>query len=757
MALPKEGIQHIDETVHVRLHKIRTVPRIADAAAASGARSPLTRPSFEPIKPTDERLVCLCCRIHPLIRDSSSIQSVPFHIEWVRDMTRNCTKTKRFVAAMTVPVSCVLLSGAFAFDVSRLIRRDMSQPFQTDAPAPMPSTGGDTSVDVGNTLSAIFMVAMCVRLMIAPILAISAKLLHRALGNVLKGGFSWQHLHLNGGYQQEIATSMLAIEGLNGAQSADSGQPQVNPNGPNGTKEEEFGSDITEGTNNGAVKNFVLEMLYSGTSSIVLTAKNRLKAAAKKVLGLQDIPEDSRNNISAGKAEYANRESNEGHWCQDPVNMKMPIASGLPATGEYDEQMSLGRVLFQCQCGQEEGVGETTENCAAHRHDCHVVNDQLREKIARVWTKIWSQYNTFSKSGDLRIAIDEIRSDKNFEAMDQWLTEWRNCWEEPSDGSKDLSKMKRMLDACKKEHPSRWGPAKTKLELPIWVLNRDGEGVLVFSEHLLSTILPRYGHKTTVEEVAYLSAKGWCSDKRYYRPIAYYFWAASAVVLRTTIALASSIGDIRVLAAISFGVVTLWLGMAKNAFDLDAVAIVTGRKKEGCILASAGGSKVTAAILAKWNANISKESLDFLTSFHTEAAGAPGNRAMDFDTFQRAGGLMIDSDDSTLAILPGLKDLKIRRVTLNDDNMYHIGGRALKAAQYKAKDIVSHSTCLVGMRMPPDMPQPSHQSWKPRNDQGPTQKDPTIESGPHQVINPGPQDLTIRVRIDISPEEHEDD
>ena len=116
---------------------------------------------------------------------------------------------------------------------------------------------------------------------------------------------------------------------------------------------------------------------------------------------------------------------------------------------------------------------------------------------------------------------------------------------------------------------------------------------------------------------------------------------------------------------------------------------------------------MTAAILAKWNANISKESFGFLTSFHTRATGAPGYRAMDFDTFQQAGGLMIDSDDSTLAILPGLKDLKIRKVRLNDDNMYHICGSELKSAEYKAKDIVSHSPCLIGM--PSVVPQSSSQ------------------------------------------------
>lgn len=72
---------------------------------------------------------------------------------------------------------------------------------------------------------------------------------------------------------------------------------------------------------------------------------------------------------------------------------------------------------------------------------------------------------------------------------------------------------------------------------------------------------------------------------------------------------------------------------------MDALAIATGKVKEGCILKSAGGDQVTANILAKWNANIAKENCEWLNRFHTVRAGVDTavNQAMDFTTFRKVG------------------------------------------------------------------------------------------------------------------------
>ena len=90
---------------------------------------------------------------------------------------------------------------------------------------------------------------------------------------------------------------------------------------------------------------------------------------------------------------------------------------------------------------------------------------------------------------------------------------------------------------------------------------------------------------------------------------------------------------------------------------------------------------------------MAKESLEWLNSVHTERTQTAGVRAMDFDTFQRAGGLMIGD----LAIMPRARDLRVRRMK-RQNNFYHLGGRE-EGKDVPARKIVSHSPCLVGVRM----------------------------------------------------------
>lgn len=180
-------------------------------------------------------------------------------------------------------------------------------------------------------------------------------------------------------------------------------------------------------------------------------------------------------------------------------------------------------------------------------------------------------YNEYFCSGDLRLGIQLVM--ENDPHLSTWLGTWHNCWtgqqlsQEPSMSTEEalhescnqekirsqaFEQMVEMLEAWSRE-PCTWGPSVQHLDSEISVLSL--KGVLMFPEHLLSTILPRYGHTTTVEEVARLSAKGVKGDERYYRPKVFLFWFLTALVMQVAVWFTTLTNDdMRLVAVVALGV-----------------------------------------------------------------------------------------------------------------------------------------------------------------------------------------------------------
>ena len=649
-------------------------PKVSHATIRSPGQSlPL---AYEPAQDTagapypGARMVYLCCRIHPLIRDSASVRRVPFHVEWWRDMTLNASKKRRAATAMSI--SIIVVAIILVLDIVLPETKGMDSNLQIQIPySPGPGScahEGSSPEDRSVTtplLPVFLMGVVLLRMIFDPFRALVDSARARNLVHDFKGSWSWSYLRKTG--RSKIATTMLAV--------TEARQRSHKVANMASAMDSPIGTPVAQ-------QNDSQQPTFDATCPL-----NYLKMEEKPPFRAIDS--------------QPNRETRDGHWKKFPVSVTEPMYSSLPESFEWTEQMSLDRVVKKSTDGSQE------------------------------------VYKEYMRSGDLRLAIERVRA--NDKPLDDWLLTWQNCWTGqdlspgPSMRKEEIQQMARqktasedmleMLRAWSKE-PCTWGPSVHHLESEISVLNKDGEGVLMFPEHLLSTILPRYGHLTTVEEVAYLSAKGARGDKRYYRSKVFFFWFLTGVVMRGIIALTSTTDDVRLVAVVSLGVAGLWLNLAQSAFGLDTVAIVTGRVKEGCILESANStepipvpdsaeeiaepgsanliqaraSKVTATLLAKWNANVAKESHDWLNSVHTQRAQTAGIRAIKFDTFQRAGGLMIGN----LAIMPGVKDLRVRRMKLQN-NFYRLGGSTMEELVMPAKKIVSHSSCLVGMRMEQDI------------------------------------------------------
>lgn len=583
----------------------------------------------------DEKLVFVSARVHPLIRDSASVESVPFHVEWGRDITINGSHKR--MGFGTIFLSVATAFAIILYDISRVARNfertwntvmplilvSMFLPLMLTAPlrallsrvrwmAPLAKSATTSTntrevtnaTDTINTIEAGEDVPRWCDLRWTP-------------QNAFKGDVSWMNLSKHTTCDTVISTSILGVTRANFELPSDSDGARL-PGEP-------------------------------GVDSPGTPPPEAI---------IQNHGQTSR---------FANRESSKGHWFRESLAVESPVVAVLPVSGEYAMQMSLHRVMF-----------------AGNREHMHEV------------------YDLYIRSGDLRLAADRIiREDVR---LGEWLDSWQNCLDDlPKERPlKDL--MKKVLAACSTEDPSRWGPAIPHLESKFWVLNKEGEGVLLMPEHLLSTIVPRYGHRTTVGEVAYLSAKGACGDKRYYRARVYLFWAATIAVFRTTMFVTAAYESVQLVGVVSLGVLILWLSVGRSAFNLDVQATLTGRVEEGCILAKAGGCKVTVNMLAKWNANVSSESAEWLNSYHTPAhagTGVPGSRPMAFNVLQRAGGLMISTGEySGLALCPWVQDLGVWQFETHG-NLHSICRDSLRSNfLVKVKDIVSKSPYRIGMCTP---------------------------------------------------------
>lgn len=485
-------------------------PRHTPADAKAGATTP------------GARMVYLCCRIHPLIRDSASVRKVPFHVEWWRDMTLNASQ--EWLARTVIIGSITGVAIILLVDLALLERNG------TGSSAHEHRSLQEEDNAVSPWLPVVFITILLIRMLFDPCRALLDHVRAPNWVDGLQGSWSWRFLRLKG--RTEIATTMLAV-----------------------TEAEMRSHEIFN--------------MASPVARRTQEKDQELKASLEISSGEDPLPfwclkEEERR--ACGKAEtQPNRETTAGHWRTAPVRIAASISSSKPQCFEGALHMSLDRVVKKSKRGSQE------------------------------------VYNEYFRSGHLRLGMDRVMD--NDASLKLWLGTWRNCWtrrhlspklsmnveEGPHASSDQMARrdtasthMVEMLDAWKMK-PCTWGPSVQHLESEISVLST--EGILMFPEHLLSTILPRYGHSTTVEEVAYLSAKGVKDDQRYYRFRVFLFWLVTAVVMRVYLALqAWTNDDAHLVAVVSLGVAGLWLNFAQSAFNLDTRAIVTGRAKEGCIL-----------------------------------------------------------------------------------------------------------------------------------------------------------------------------
>lgn len=164
---------------------------------------------------------------------------------------------------------------------------------------------------------------------------------------------------------------------------------------------------------------------------------------------------------------------------------------------------------------------------------------------------------------------------------DLGLMDWNECWVDEN-LSECAWRVRHMLDAWSCA-PGKWGPPLTRLKLPITISNKDGLGVRQVPQCLLSSILPRFGHKSTTDEITYMSAEAADADQRYYCATVTLFWMLTMVFVRI-ILLATARYDSNIVLVATLSGLGMWLQFARGAFDLDLTAMVRGRVLKGWIV-----------------------------------------------------------------------------------------------------------------------------------------------------------------------------
>lgn len=163
-------------------------------------------------------MVYLCCRIHPLIRDSASARKVPFHVGWWRDMTLSACKKWRARIAMVISIAVVAI--VLFVDVV-LLKRDGTDSGR--AYMNLPSITGnhghywihehEVPQEDENTvtpwLPVVWMSIVLARMICDPLCTLVNRAWARNWVACLQGSWSWSHLQLTG--QTQIATTILAV------------------------------------------------------------------------------------------------------------------------------------------------------------------------------------------------------------------------------------------------------------------------------------------------------------------------------------------------------------------------------------------------------------------------------------------------------------------------------------------------------------------------------------------------------------------
>lgn len=576
-----------------------------------------------------QSLVHVCCRVHPLIRDSASVTTVPFHVEWSRDISGNHRYSLK--AAGTVTGSVLAVLGACVTDLYALYAQTSASGNVTGA-----SRKGDIYVSFG---------LLCVTLVVmarAPLRCAISFFDHLVI----------YIFSLSPPSPKQMYRGTDAWDPLPGQD-------------PNPCSERSPFKDCKIRTSIVAIE---------PVDNNLLSRKKKLNSERLIQLFRDDSStHEVHTQLQTACNPYAIRESAEDHWWQEGIKITTPVLSSRPRTGEIDEVMSLNAVTV------------------------------------RLPAELASVYDDYVRSGDLRVAADRIRDVNLPRDSGEWLNSWHNCWEESSPLAEDIFGKKRLrkdkkvvktlLRGCtgsKLDH-NRWGPLLSDLEMKMCVLNQNGEGALLLPQKLLSTILPRYGHETSVSEVAYLSAKAAAGKCRYFRPKAYVFWLMGAVTIKASTWMGGYVGASAYTLAILFGILSAWFIIMRLAFDFDAQAWATGRVKEGCILESAGGCMVTTAVLLKWNENIRKECSQILASARGASFKAWQSDTVNFRTYMLAGGLLVstDSAETGLAIFPGSNNLRVRKMKFYENVFRTEDEPVKKNFVLKAKHIISRSHCRV--------------------------------------------------------------
>lgn len=602
----------------------------------------------------------MCCRIHPLIRDSVTVRTVPFHVEWRMDIAR-CSKSRRLAwlaicgSILAVLIVCIL---DFRSTVLKVLRDELG-PLDT------------YSASVANSLLLTIMILL--KMLWMPLkAAISVTMRER-----FEGGRSWcdytQHSGIKGGGY--IATCIVATCRYDSTKPAIiDGQRSVGELGAACSAQKPSRASAAP---TASVEEGVPDMRTIYQAREVVDERNNGASLYPCCQGETTI------TLEGYKWCRHVRESLQDHWYRYATPLPYRMKSSWPIVDDCDELMSLACVL---------GKGTV---------------------------KARTLYEQYAMSGNMNVAADVAKNEDR--RLRTWLASWKNCALTAAKGSawsSQAQQMRDILDGCMKTnvHSARWGVPLYHInkKSKIMVLNEGRSGLLCFPEDMLSTILPRYGHRVSVEEVAYLSAKGKRGDMRYYSPAVYIWWMTTVYIMRVITLLISNNADVSLLntaVSLAFFWWNIWLFVTEASLNRDLRALWTGRVKYCCILGMTKAEDVTAQLLAKWNANVAQESSCYLNSFHTEAEGDSDVCTMSFDTFQRAGGLLLCSTGGTesftcldrpermLAILPGARNLTVRQVHMFDDQIYCIGGKDWNNRLFSAHSIVSDSPCRIGVRV----------------------------------------------------------
>lgn len=649
--------QTLDEATAAAAVELCSEPNNEVAAAANMAHNPLfERSDSNEICTIEKDMVLLCCRISPIIRDSAFITSVPFHVTWWRDYTRNGCQT--WWVNVFLPFMLMCFVAAFLLEV--LIEKK-----------------DEFKVARNSSVELSLLAFWFLRVFLEPLLA---------FGSFVYPTVYWVLIGTLLATPESVKSwvySVLTMKFLDDLEPKVSGHPVC-----------VLGGTIETFTTELAVLPTRLKDLKSPNGAGDVDDEeceqvNSLKACCCPILLFSSERSNAPSSTNSSMGEQHASERGDSYAC-------VCTAASVTSLPESQTCNREDEVLGHWDTHTPAPISCPVNSCSPS-----VDREQWTKQVVSNGVEHMENPATRKACQDYCQLPHEARRSREEADKEPRLVHWNECGRFDDAFSVCASRAKDMLDAWSCE-PSEWGPPLPRLKLPITVSNECGFGVLKVPQCLLSSILPRFGHKARVDEIAYMSAKAANGDQRYYCPRVTLFWLLTMVFVRITL-LVTARYEINVVIAATIAAFGLWVQFTKEAFRMDVTAMVWGRVLKGCVLKSAWGvryfqdeassGEVTANLLAKWNANVAKESHDLLNSFHTERTlNTDCVPPMTFDTFQKCGGLLIRN----LAIIPGRTSLRVRKAELREQ-VYELGsGTSSIEHLLAAEDIVSRDPCPIG-------------------------------------------------------------